>query len=132
MSGKILNVGPKSAAWLRQVGIRTLADLQGVGAVGAFWKVKKAGFKPSLNLLYALGGAEKGCHWNALSASEKSDLVLQANALEDAAKGERQKGAPAYLVQFVSNEDQSEGAPLPGPHWSDASDEPPTTGADPD
>ena len=54
---KLRNIGPKSAAWLRQVGLRTRADLEGVGAVEAFMRVKRAGFKPSLNLLYALEGA---------------------------------------------------------------------------
>ena len=83
---KLLNVGPKSAAWLRQVGVRTMDDLRTHGAVGAFWKVKKAGFRPSLNLLYALAGAEQGCHWTALPLEEKQRLVTEAGALEDAAK----------------------------------------------
>ena len=49
---KIRNVGPKSAAWLRQVGVRETEDLARVGPVEAFLKVKRAGFRPSLNLLY--------------------------------------------------------------------------------
>ena len=32
---KLRNIGPKSAAWLRQVGLRTRADLEGVGPVEA-------------------------------------------------------------------------------------------------
>uniref|UniRef100_UPI00036FE9B5 TfoX/Sxy family DNA transformation protein n=1 Tax=Xanthomonas sp. SHU 308 TaxID=1591201 RepID=UPI00036FE9B5 len=50
---KLRNIGPKSAAWLRQVGVRTQQDLEAAGAIGAFVKVKRAGFKPSLNLLYS-------------------------------------------------------------------------------
>jgi DNA transformation protein len=95
---KLLNVGPKSAAWLRQVGVRTMEDLRRHGAVGAFWKVKKAGFKPSLNLLYALAGAEQGCHWTALSADEKNRLVTEASALEDAAKAAKSFVMPARDV----------------------------------
>lgn len=95
---KLLNVGPKSAAWLRQVGVRTMEDLRTHGAVGAFWKVKKAGFKPSLNLLYALAGAEQGCHWTALSAEEKNRLVTEAGALEDAAKAAKSFVMPARDV----------------------------------
>ena len=95
---KLLNMGPKSAAWLRQVGVRTMGDLRTHGAVGAFWKVKKAGFKPSLNLLYALAGAEKGCHWTALSADEKNRLVTEASALEDAAKAAKSFVMPARDV----------------------------------
>ena len=51
MSGrdvKIRNVGPKSAAWLRQVGVRTTEDLFRVGPVDAFLKVKRAGISAEL------------------------------------------------------------------------------------
>lgn len=50
---KLRNIGPKSAAWLRQVGLRSREDLVAIGAVGAFVKVKRAGFKPSLNVVLA-------------------------------------------------------------------------------
>ena len=80
---KIRNVGPKSAAWLRQVGVRTEAEVKQLGAMEVFMKVKKAGFKPSLNLLYALEGAVQDCHWTALSDERKSELVLAVNALEE-------------------------------------------------
>lgn len=83
---KLLNIGPKSAAWLRQVGVRTLDDLKQHGALGTFMKVKRAGFRPSLNLLYALAGAEQGVHWASLSAEYKNALVTEVSALDDAAK----------------------------------------------
>ncbi len=38
---KIRNVGPKSAAWLRQVGVRTAEDLFRIGPVDVFLKVKR-------------------------------------------------------------------------------------------
>ena len=50
-------VGPKAVAWLRPVGVRTQEDLVEVGAVAAYVKCKRAGFRPSLNMLYALEGA---------------------------------------------------------------------------
>lgn len=77
-SDKLKNVGPKSAAWLRQVGVRTQADLETLGAVAAFIKVKRAGFKPSLNLLYALEGALLGCHWQQVPEDRRSRLLLEA------------------------------------------------------
>lgn len=80
---KIRNIGPKSAAWLRQVGVRSEADIKRLGALEVFMKVRKAGFKPSLNLLYALEGAVQDCHWTALAADCKSELVLAVNALEE-------------------------------------------------
>lgn len=82
--GKIRNIGPKSAAWLRQVGVRTQDDLVRLGAVEAFMKVKRAGFRPSLNLLYALEGALVDSHWADLPDERKSALVLAAEAAEAA------------------------------------------------
>ncbi|MCC6560414.1 MAG: TfoX/Sxy family protein [Xanthomonadales bacterium] len=80
MSSKIRNVGPKSAAWLRQVGIKTDDEVRAIGSLEAFMKVKRAGFKPSLNLLYALEGAVLDCHWTALTAERKGELVAEATA----------------------------------------------------
>jgi DNA transformation protein len=75
---KLRNVGPKSAAWLRQVGVRTQEDLEALGAVAAFIKVKRAGFRPSLNLLYALEGALLGCHWQQVPEDRRGVLLLAA------------------------------------------------------
>ena len=83
-SNKIRNVGPKSAAWLRQVGVRTQDDLEKLGPVEAFMKVKRAGFRPSLNLLYALAGAIENCHWADLPNEQKAALVAAAGSAEAA------------------------------------------------
>lgn len=77
---KLRNVGPKSAAWLRQVGIRTQSDLVALGSVDAFIKVKRAGFRPSLNLLYALEGALLGCHWQQVPEDRRGELLIAADA----------------------------------------------------
>ena len=81
-TNKIRNVGPKSAAWLRQVGVRTQQDLEQLGPVEAFMKVKRAGFRPSLNLLYSLAGAIADCHWTDLPDERKAELVQAAQADE--------------------------------------------------
>ncbi|MGA8277601.1 MAG: TfoX/Sxy family DNA transformation protein [Rhodanobacteraceae bacterium] len=81
-AAKIRNVGPKSAAWLRQVGVRTYEDLVEVGALDTFLKVKRAGFRPSLNLLYALAGALADCHWTDLSDQDKQTLLDELAAAE--------------------------------------------------
>lgn len=77
---KLRNIGPKSAAWLRQVGLRSREDLEAVGAIDAFMRVKRAGFKPSLNLLYALEGALLDCHWQEVPEQRRSELVAAAEA----------------------------------------------------
>lgn len=80
MTAKLRNIGPKSAAWLRQVGLRTREDLEAAGAVDAFVKVRRAGFKPSLNLLYALEGALRDCHWQEIPEARRLQLVEAAEA----------------------------------------------------
>ena len=77
---KLRNIGPKSAAWLRQVGLRSEADLVGVGAVEAFMRVRRAGFKPSLNLLYSLEGAIRDCHWQDVPEPRREELAQLAEA----------------------------------------------------
>ena len=74
------NIGPKSAAWLRQVGLHQSEDLVAAGAVQAFLKVKRAGFKPSLNLLYALEGALLDCHWHDVPTERRQQLQAELEA----------------------------------------------------
>ena len=77
---KMINIGPKSSAWLRQVGIRSREQLVDAGAIGAFIKIKRAGFRPGLNLLYALEGAIHSCHWRDLPEGRRGELLLEAEA----------------------------------------------------
>ncbi|QDW66466.1 TfoX/Sxy family protein [Luteimonas granuli] len=75
---KMRNIGPKSAAWLRQVGLRTPEALAEAGPLEAFMRIKRAGFKPSLNLLYALEGALCDCHWQEVPDARRVELVAAA------------------------------------------------------
>ena len=77
---KLRNIGPKSAAWLRQVGLRTQQDIADAGAVDAFMRVKRAGFRPSLNLLYSLEGALTDCHWQEITEARRQVLVAEMEA----------------------------------------------------
>ncbi|WP_407353923.1 TfoX/Sxy family protein [Luteimonas sp. R10] len=77
---KMRNIGPKSAAWLRQVGLRTREDLEAAGPVEAYMRVRRAGFRPSLNLLYALEGALLECHWQEVPEARRQQLVEAAEA----------------------------------------------------
>ena len=71
---------PESAAGRRRVGLRSRGGLVAIGAVGAVVKVKRAGFKPSLNLLYSLEGALLDCHWQELSEPQREALVQDYEA----------------------------------------------------
>ena len=104
---KLRNIGPKSAAWLRQVGLRTRDDLAAVGTVEAFMRVKRAGFKPTLNLLYAIEGALQDCHWQEISDERRSELILAADAATALLPPPRYKpaAAPVTTTQMAREEE---------------------------
>ena len=116
---KIRNVGPKSAAWLRQVGVRTIEDLTRIGPVEAFLKVKRAGFRPSLNLLYSMAGALADCHWTDLPDAQKAALLAGVESAESAnpirTRWEKQKAASddagASAPKADSDEAMSDSSP---------------------
>jgi hypothetical protein len=109
---KIRNVGPKSAAWLRQIGVRTTEDLTRIGPVEAFLKVKRAGFRPSLNLLYSMAGALADCHWTDLPDARKQELLSTLEAAESAnpirTRWEKQKAASERTGPVVADPSATE------------------------
>ena len=111
---KLRNIGPKSMAWLRQTGVRTLDDLKSVGALSAFVRVKRAGFRPSLNLLYALEGAILDCHWQDIPEARRAELIADAEAqvaLLPQPKGRRMPVAGPVTTTQMEEEDHA----LPDP-----------------
>lgn len=109
---KLRNIGPKSAAWLRQVGLRTEEDLRAIGALEAFVKVKRAGFKPSLNLLYALEGALLDCHWQEIPAERRSELLVAADAA--VALLPQARGRPAAGPVTTTTHQRDDGGEMAG------------------
>jgi TfoX/Sxy family transcriptional regulator of competence genes len=107
---KLRNLGPKSAAWLRQVGLRTRADLEAAGTVDAFMRVKRAGFKPSMNLLYALEGALLDCHWQEVPQARREQLVAEAEAAIALLPPPRGRPAASPVTTTMMQEDA---APMP-------------------
>ena len=43
-------------------------------------RVKRAGFKPTLNLLYAIEGALQDCHWQEISDERRGELIAATEA----------------------------------------------------
>ncbi len=71
---KLRNLGPVSQSWLQAVGITSRAQLRRFGPVNAFLRVQQAGYRPSLNLLWALAGAVRDVDWRDLAKVEKDRL----------------------------------------------------------
>lgn len=72
-----LNLGSKSQTWLRQVGITTPAQLRAVDAFTLYARLKTEVPGVSLNLLYALIGAQEGLHWQVVKRERRSDILLR-------------------------------------------------------
>ncbi|MCX6956082.1 MAG: TfoX/Sxy family protein [Verrucomicrobia bacterium] len=70
----LLNLGPKSSAWLAAAKIATRADLERIGTIEACRRVRAAGHPASVLLANALEGALMGCHWNAIPVEFKQQL----------------------------------------------------------
>lgn len=121
---KLRNIGPKSAAWLRQVGLRTHEDLSELGSVESFMRVKRAGFKPTLNLLYAIEGALLDCHWQEIPGERRSELVAEAEAAIAQLPPPRHKPAATPVTTTVLTADTVAARPDPdapppdGRYWN--------------
>ncbi|SEQ61189.1 DNA transformation protein [Amphritea atlantica] len=71
-------LGPKSEAWLTEVGINTPEALREIGAIRAFIRLKnECSTAPSLNFLYAMVGAIEGESWLKIAKHEKSRLLTE-------------------------------------------------------
>lgn len=78
-------LGPVTQGWLEETGIRTVADLQALGAVEAYRRLKfMLPRRVNLNALYALEGALRGCHWLHLPQDVKTALQQEARVIDEA------------------------------------------------
>jgi DNA transformation protein len=78
--GALPNLGPRSRELLERAGIGSMERLREAGSVRAYVAVKRAGGRPSLNLLWALEGALTGRRWQEVARDDRTTLLL---ALED-------------------------------------------------
>jgi len=74
------NLGPTSAAWLREIGVHTRADLERLGPALAYRLVQQRqspNTNTSVNLLWAMAAALSDRDWRELSDAEKTKLRAQ-------------------------------------------------------
>lgn len=77
------NLGPVTQGWLEDVGIRTVDELRHIGALEAFRRMKfMLPHRVSVNALYALEAALRGCHWLHLPPDVKNSLHHEAKAMD--------------------------------------------------
>ena len=71
---EVKNLGPKSAQWLTEIGVATLGDLEAIGAVGAYQRLKALGHPVTLNLVWAIEATLQGLDWRDLPERDKVRL----------------------------------------------------------
>ena len=77
---ELMNIGPKLAARLRQVGLRDEVELRRAGAVDAHRRIAEAFPEETLPVcyyLYSFEGALRDQHWDDIGAEKKRKLKKQ-------------------------------------------------------
>ena len=80
---QLQNIGPTIARRLKEIGIRTRADLRSVGSVTAYRRIcaKYRGKTiPVCYYLYSLEGALRDQHWDAIGPNVKQSLLNQVSS----------------------------------------------------
>ena len=78
-------LGPVTEGWLAEVGISTVTELRAVGSVEAYRRLRfMLARRVSLNALYALEAALRGCHWLDLPVETRNLLQHEARTIDEA------------------------------------------------
>ncbi len=81
---ELANLGPASARMLREAGVRSVEELQEIGAVAAWRQLRFAlGPRVTLNFLYALEAALAGMDWRDIPTARKTELRIAAERIKD-------------------------------------------------
>jgi DNA transformation protein and related proteins len=82
------SLGPKSAAWLKEAGIKTEADLRALGAAEAYRRLKVRNPKGvSLNMLWGLHAVLEGISLKIIDSETKARLKREAGMRTRGASG---------------------------------------------
>ena len=71
---RLLNLGPKTSAWLAEAGLDSLEKVRRLGPIEVSRRIRLRGHPVSVLFAYALEGALAGCHWNAIPRETKQTL----------------------------------------------------------
>lgn len=82
MIRKLRNLGSASIQMFEAADIKTEHQLRLKGAAAAFVAIKRAGCKPSLNLLWAIEGALTDRNWKEVAKTDRLSLLTQVEMLE--------------------------------------------------
>ena len=76
---QLRGLGPKTALWLAEIGIRDEAALRELGSIEAWHRLRFVrGRQVTLNALYGIEAAIRDCDWRALPEDVKVRLKAEA------------------------------------------------------
>jgi DNA transformation protein and related proteins len=74
-------LGPTSVEWLKAAGIKDAKALRNADAFALFAKIKAMRTRVSINLLYALLGAQENVDWRTIARERRTEILMR---LDDA------------------------------------------------
>lgn len=74
---KLKGLGPKSQSMLEAIGIVTDEDFLRADPFDLYQRLKAQGASVSLNLLYAMIGAQEDRHWQDVKRESKLEILLR-------------------------------------------------------
>jgi DNA transformation protein len=83
---KLRGLGPKSQAMLQSIGIKTDQAFLAADVFELYSQLKQQGVPVSLNLLYAMIGAQENKHWQEIKRDQKMDILIRLDDLGIAPK----------------------------------------------
>jgi hypothetical protein len=82
MADEFAKLGPKSRAWLAEIGITTFEQIEALGSVEVYRRLKATRPRDvTLNMLYGLEAALMGIRWLDLPGEIKDELRRQVEGL---------------------------------------------------
>jgi DNA transformation protein and related proteins len=90
---ELKNLGASTVNILNSIGIRTQHELQAIGSVQAYRRIRQRGVHVSRALLYAMEGALLDMPWQSLDPALKVQLVQMAERI-DQEETEAEKSPP--------------------------------------
>ena len=84
--GKLNGLGPKSAASLATINIHTVEEFMGADVYQMYAQLKSISPETSLNMLYAMIGAQEGSHWQEVVRTRKVEILMRLDDMNLAPK----------------------------------------------
>ncbi|MCC2616808.1 TfoX/Sxy family protein [Aestuariibacter halophilus] len=73
---QLAGLGPRSEALLAMVGVHSVEAFMVADPFALYRQLAEAGYT-NLNLLYAMIGAQQGCHWQTVARQQRTQILLR-------------------------------------------------------